>query len=186
MDQVTKIGKKFLAGLQEEDIAYQGVLFAGLMVDKDGRVTVLEYNVRFGDPEIQSILARMKSRLYDIMMAVARGDGSLANMPLEFSGGALTLILTDPGYPWAASHKWAVITGLEALPEWVKVIHAGTKVDDNGDIVVNGGRVLGLVVTGDGTYEELNKQALAAIEQVKFWGNTPWYRADIGLGKDAK
>ena len=99
MDQVTKIGKKFLAGLQEEGIAYQGVLFAGLMVDKDGRVTVLEYNVRFGDPEIQSILARMKSRLYDIMMAVARGDGSLAKMLLEFSGRALTLIATDPGYP---------------------------------------------------------------------------------------
>ena len=69
------------------------------MVDKDNGVKVLEYNVRFGDPEIQSILARMKSRISDVMMSVARGDGSLANMPLEFSGKALTLIAADPGYP---------------------------------------------------------------------------------------
>ena len=69
------------------------------MVDKDNGVKVLEYNVRFGDPEIQSILARMKSRISDVMISVAMGDGSLTDMPLEFSGKALTLIATDPGYP---------------------------------------------------------------------------------------
>ena len=186
MDQVTAIGNKFLAGLKEDWIEYQGVLFAGLMVDKDNGVKVLEYNVRFGDPETQSILARMKSRISDVMMSVARGDGSLANMPLEFSGKALTLVAVDPGYPWTGTHKWALITGTHGLPEWVKVIHAGTKLDYNGNTVVSGGRVFWLVVSWDDgtTFEGLNTIALAAMEQTKLWGVPPGYRTDIGKGKD--
>jgi len=124
---------------------FQGVLYAGLMVGPDGP-KVLEFNVRFGDPETQAVLPRLRSDLLDLCLA-AREPGGLAGVEAEFGEDwAVTLVLASAGYPESSS-KGDVIRGLDAAAELAELTHAGTAMRD-GEIVTAGGRVLNVTALG--------------------------------------
>lgn len=171
----TKIMKPFLRGIKEEKIDYRGVLYVGLMKTKQG-LKILEFNCRFGDPETQVILPRMKTDLIDVMEAVA--DRKLHNVELEWlNKHCVCVVLASKGYP-EKYEKGKKITGLEALENSV-VIHAGVSRDENG-LVTNGGRVLGVVSLGETLAAAVNT-AYSNIKKINFEGMH--YRMDIA-GKE--
>lgn len=180
MKQVYEIWEKFLTGLLEDGIEYQGTLFAGLMVTQDGTVKNLEFNVRLWDPETESMLARMKSPLGKAMRAVAEGTG-LADLQLEFAWKALALILADPAYP-GSPNKGQLILWYDCLDMRTSLIYAGAKVNIDWGLVTDGGRVFALVVKWDDNtpFAELNTLAMSEAWKVTFWGKVPAYRKDIG------
>jgi len=147
-------------------IAFHGVLYAGLMIGPDGP-KVLEFNVRFGDPETQAVLPRMRSDLVDLFLA-AREPGGLAGATAEFSDAwAVTLVLASAGYPESSS-EGDVISGLAEAAELAEVTHAGTEERD-GEIVTAGGRVLN--VTGLGaTPAAARDRAYDAAGRIAFEG----------------
>ena len=154
---------------------YKGVLFAGIMVTKDGPKLV-EYNARFGDPECQVLMLRMMSDLVPALIACA--DGQLKNFSLRwYDDVALTVIMATRGYPGDYG-KGFVIEGLDdaAKIEGVEIFHAGTKAD-GGKILSNGGRVLNICATGK-TVTEAQQRAYAAVEKIK-WPEG-FCRRDIG------
>ena len=162
-------------GLVRDNIDYKGVLYAGLMLTAQGP-KVLEFNCRFGDPEAQPLLARLKTDLLDVLLAVA--DGKLADVQLEWDPRpAVCVVAASKGYP--GKYKTGVpITGVEqadALPD-VKVYHAGTRLDGE-TLVTDGGRVLGVTALGD-TIADAQRKAYAAMELIRFEGMH--YRRDIG------
>jgi phosphoribosylamine---glycine ligase len=154
---------------------YRGVLYAGLMMTADGP-RVLEYNCRFGDPETQAVLPRLRSDLLDLCVA-SREDGGLTGVRAEFDEGwAVTVVLASAGYP-ASSSKGDVISGLDeaAAIEGVEVTHAGTARRD-GEIVTAGGRVLN--VTGLGSSAaDARQRAYDAADRISFEGRQ--MRTDI-------
>jgi phosphoribosylamine---glycine ligase len=154
---------------------YRGVLYAGLMMTADGP-RVLEYNCRFGDPETQAVLPRLRSDLVDLCVA-SREDGGLTGVRAEFDEGwAVTVVLASAGYP-ASSSKGDVISGLDeaAAIEGVEVTHAGTARRD-GEIVTAGGRVLN--VTGLGSSAaDARQRAYDAADRISFEGRQ--MRTDI-------
>ncbi len=132
--------------LARRGIPFHGVLYAGLMMTADGP-RVLEFNVRFGDPETQALLPRLRSDLLGVLEAATEPDG-LEGVELEWAPDiAVTVVLATAGYP-ASSRSGDVITGLDRVPAEVQVTHAGTALDSGGQIATAGGRVLG--VTGIG------------------------------------
>ena len=139
-----KILKPVIAAMKQEGRKYQGCLYAGLMITKDGP-KVVEFNARFGDPETQVVLPLLKSDLVDIMVACAKGDGSLKDLDIAWSdGAAVCVVLASGGYP-KSYRKGYEITGLdEAEKLGCHVFHAGTAERD-GSVVTAGGRVLGVV-----------------------------------------
>ena len=154
---------------------YKGVLFAGLMITKDGP-KLIEYNVRFGDPETQVLMLRLTSDLVPALLAAR--DGQLKNFDLRWSNdAALTVVMAAKGYPGSYA-KGSVIEGLDAAAqiEGVEIFHAGTRAD-NGRVLANGGRVLNVSARGN-TVREAQARAYAAI------GNIRWpegfCRRDIG------
>jgi phosphoribosylamine--glycine ligase len=162
--------------LRERGTPFHGVLYAGIMLTGGGP-KVLEYNVRFGDPETQAVLPRLRSDALELLVAAAT-PGGLAGHELEFGEDwAVTLVLASAGYPAAAS-KGDVISGLDAVDEAVEVTHAGTARRDDGALVTAGGRVLN--VTGLGaTPRAARDAAYAAADQIEFAGRQ--LRADIAL-----
>jgi phosphoribosylamine--glycine ligase len=145
---------------------FHGVLYAGLMLTADG-VQVLEFNVRFGDPETQAVLPRLRSDLLDLLER-ATVPGGLAGAALEWDArSAVTVVLASRGYP-ASSSSGDVITGLDRVPEGVEVTHAGTAQRD-GDVVTAGGRVLNVTALGDGT-QSARERAYAAADVIAFDG----------------
>jgi len=154
---------------------YRGVLYAGLMITAGGP-RVLEYNCRFGDPETQAVLPRLRSDLLDLCLA-SREDGGLAGVQAEFEEDwAVTVVLASAGYP-ASSSKGDVISGLDAAAtiEGVEITHAGTARDD-GEVVTAGGRVLN--VTGLGpSAADARRRAYDAAELIGFEGRQ--MRTDI-------
>jgi phosphoribosylamine--glycine ligase len=152
---------------------YHGVLYAGLMLTADGP-KVLEYNCRFGDPETQAVLPRLRDDLLGLCIA-AREPGGLAGAEAEFSDEwAVTVVLASAGYP-ASSSKGDLIRGLDSVPAGVEVTHAGTALRD-GEIVTAGGRVLN--VTGLGaTPAEARNRAYEAARGIEFDGKQ--MRTDI-------
>jgi phosphoribosylamine--glycine ligase len=162
-------------GLARQGIRYTGVLYAGLMV-QGARAKVLEFNVRFGDPEAQVILARMKTDLLDLMERTC--DGKLAGTRIEWDRRpAVCVVLAEEGYPGTVT-KGRLIDGLDALHDWTDgvVFHAGTKRTDAG-LVTDGGRVLGVTALGD-TIDRAVAEAYARVAGV-FWQGMQ-YRHDIG------
>ncbi len=162
-------------GLVRDGIEYRGVLYAGLMLTQQGP-KVLEFNCRFGDPETQPLLARLKTDLLDVLLAVA--DGKLDTVELDWDPRpAVCVVATSRGYP--GKYKTGVpITGIEkadALPD-VKVYHGGTRLDGD-TLVTDGGRVLGVTALGD-TIADAQRKAYAAMQLVHFEGMH--YRRDIG------
>ncbi|OJU84752.1 MAG: phosphoribosylamine--glycine ligase [Solirubrobacterales bacterium 70-9] len=142
---VAQVHRPVVAAMAERGTPFHGVLYAGLMICADGP-KVIEFNVRFGDPETQAVLPRLRSDLVDLFRA-AREPGGLAGMTAEFDDDwAVTVVLASAGYPESSS-KGDVISGLDAAAELAEVTHAGTAAAD-GEIVTAGGRVLN--VTGLG------------------------------------
>jgi phosphoribosylamine--glycine ligase len=154
---------------------YRGVLYAGLMMTADGP-RVLEYNCRFGDPETQAVLPRLRSDLLDLCLASCE-EGGLDGASADFGDDwAVTVVLASAGYP-ASSSKGDVITGLEEAGaiEGVEVTHAGTARRD-GEIVTAGGRVLNVTALG-ATPEDARRRAYDAAERIRFDGKQ--MRTDI-------
>ncbi|CAN5480660.1 phosphoribosylamine--glycine ligase [soil metagenome] len=148
---------------------YRGILYAGLMIGPDGP-KVLEFNCRFGDPETQAVLPRMRSDLVDLFLG-SREDGGLAGAGADFGDDwAVTVVLASRGYPESSS-KGDVITGLDAAAgaDGVEVTHAGTALNEAGEVVTAGGRVLN--VTGVGpSAEDARRRAYDAAELISFDG----------------
>jgi phosphoribosylamine--glycine ligase len=152
---------------------YHGVLYAGLMLTAAGP-KVLEFNCRFGDPETQAVLPRLRTDLLDLFEA-AREPGGLAGIEPEFADDwAVTLVLASAGYPESSS-KGDVISGLDEVGDDVEVTHAGTARTDAG-IVTNGGRVLNVTALGSGP-AEARERAYAAAAKIEFDGKQ--IRTDI-------
>ena len=132
--------------LRERGTPFHGVLYAGLMMTAGGP-KVLEYNTRFGDPETQAVLPRLRTDLVDLLLRSVR-PGGLEGAALEFAPDwAVTVVLASRGYP-ASSSKGDVIGGLDAVPVGVEVTHAGTAHDADGAVVTAGGRVLNVTALG--------------------------------------
>ncbi len=161
-------------GMNRTGTLYKGVLYAGLMITSAGP-RVLEFNVRFGDPETQPILMRLKSDLLEICLAVC--EGRLNEVTLEWDQRpAVCVVMASGGYP-GDYEKGKKITGLETAGRLkdVVVFHAGTK-KQNGDIITNGGRVLGVTALGE-RIADAKKRAYEAVEKIKFDG--AYWRRDI-------
>jgi phosphoribosylamine--glycine ligase len=145
---------------------FHGVLYAGLMLTAAG-VKVLEFNVRFGDPETQAVLPRLRSDLLDLLQRGTQ-PGGLAGARLEWDArSAVTVVLASRGYP-ASSSSGDVISGLDRVPDGVEVTHAGTAQRD-GDVVTAGGRVLNVTALGEGT-QSAREHAYAAADVIDFDG----------------
>ncbi|MEM8757885.1 MAG: phosphoribosylamine--glycine ligase, partial [Planctomycetota bacterium] len=162
--------------LKRDGVRFTGVLYAGLMLTPAGP-KVLEFNVRFGDPECQAVLARLESDLLLAILATCRGR--LAEHELRFSPRpSCCLVLAAEGYP-AKPRAGAVISGVDEAEsmDGVHVLHAGTRRDEKGRLVVGGGRVLNIVATGDSP-EQARERAYAAASAISFDGMQ--LRTDIG------
>ncbi|MCH8824584.1 MAG: phosphoribosylamine--glycine ligase [Planctomycetes bacterium] len=166
--------------LKREAIQYCGVLYAGIMLTPAGP-KVLEFNCRFGDPECQTLMARLKGDLFEILWATCTGD--LDNINIEFDPRtACCVVMCSEGYP-GKYQTGKVITGIEEAEamgsddEIVKVFHAGTKIRDDGALVTNGGRVLGVTALA-ADLQAARDLANVACEQIHFDG--AFYRRDIG------
>jgi phosphoribosylamine---glycine ligase len=167
-----KIVKPFINGIKQEGIDFRGVLYVGLMKTKNG-LKILEFNCRFGDPETQIILPRLKTDILEVFEAVI--DKKLCDIELDWSNEHCTcIVLASKGYP-GSYEKGFEITGLDDLGD-VEVIYAGTK-EVNGKIVTNGGRVLNVVSTGKNLSIATTK-AYENIKKINFDGM--YYRTDIG------
>ena len=166
--------------MAKEGRPFTGVIFFGLMLTEDGP-KVLEYNARFGDPEAQVVLPRMKNDIIDVMEACV--DGTLDTIDLQFEDNAcVCVVLASDGYP-VKYEKGFKITGFEKFDgkDDYYCYHAGTKFDDDGNIVTNGGRVLGITATG-ATLKEARAKAYEATEWVQF--DNKYMRHDIGKAID--
>ncbi len=167
-----KILDKTLEGFKKDNLDYKGILFVGLMITEEGP-KVLEYNVRFGDPETQSVLCRLNTDLNKIMTAII--DNNLKNIEISYSKEqAICVMLTSGGYP-EAYEKGKVITGLENLDSDIVVFHSGTKFDKE-NIVTNGGRVIGITAKGS-SLKEASDKVYENIKKINFEGMH--YRKDI-------
>ena len=164
-----------IKGMAAEGRKYRGILYAGLMIDK-GEPWVLEFNTRFGDPETQPLLVRMKSDLLPVLEATIAG--TLQEIKIEWDARpAVCVVMASSGYP-GTYEKGKIISGLEAA-EQVKeafVFHAGNAWE-NGNIVTNGGRVLGVTALGDTIQEAIN-QGYKAVSAIAWEG--AYHRKDIG------
>ena len=165
---------KTIQAMKNEGITFKGFLYAGIMI-KDNEPIVLEYNVRMGDPECQPITMRMDFDLYDYLVAASEGKLSELPLPSWKKQSAVCVVLASEGYP-ESYPKDEEISGLEYSDENSYVFHAGTKNQD-GKILTNGGRVLGVTALGD-TLESAIANAYAAAEKIS-WPHK-FCRTDIG------
>ncbi|MBE6038775.1 MAG: phosphoribosylamine--glycine ligase [Anaerofustis stercorihominis] len=172
-----KIEKTVLApimkGFLDDGIVYKGVLYVGLMIC-DGVPKVLEFNVRFGDPETQVLMLRLETDLVKIMLSCC--DGFLSRQEVKWKEGcAVCVVMASGGYP-ASSEKGVVINGLDSVfDENIKILHAATKIVD-GKFATNGGRVLNICALSD-TIENARQSAYKAVEKITF--DRMQYRSDI-------
>jgi phosphoribosylamine--glycine ligase len=165
-DVVASVHQPVVEELARRGTPFHGVLYAGLMLGEDGP-KVLEFNVRFGDPETQVVLPRLRSDLLALLIAATETDG-LAGAELDWDPrAAVCVVLASRGYP-ARSSSGDVIAGLDALPAGVEVFHAGTAERD-GDVVTAGGRVLGVTALGDDR-AAARSAAYAAADVIAFDG----------------
>lgn len=164
-----------IRSMSEEGIPYRGVLYGGLMLTDEGP-KVLEFNVRFGDPEVQVVLPRLKTDILPGLVATL--DGNLGDYEMEWSPEyCVCVVVASGGYP-GRYRKGVPITGLKTASSdpMVEIFHAGTKAED-GRVVTDGGRVLDVVALG-GDFEEARGLAYQAVEMISFEGMQ--YRTDIG------
>jgi phosphoribosylamine--glycine ligase len=171
-----------LAGMEKDGIPYTGFLYAGLMIDAHGQIKTLEFNCRLGDPETQPILMRLKSDLFDVLLAGA--TQKLDHVDLQWDRRtALGVVMAAAGYP-ATPRKGDVITGMGggAASGDVQVFHAGTALDggsvQGGTVRVTGGRVLCVTALGD-SVKQTQAKAYARLDAIAFDGAQ--FRRDIGF-----
>ncbi|WP_341412552.1 phosphoribosylamine--glycine ligase [Clostridium aceticum] len=178
-DEVAKVVERdilqpTLGGIQEENMDYKGILFIGLMITKEGP-KVLEYNVRFGDPETQVVLPRLETDLMEIFLAML--EEKLSDIKIVWNNKAVVcVVLASGGYP-GDYEKGKAISGLGEVAENTIVFHAGTAIKEN-KLVTNGGRVLG-VTSWAQDIETAKKQAYISVDHIDFEGKT--YRKDIAV-----
>ena len=173
---IETIIKPTIEGCSADGFPIRGILFLGLMLTADG-IRVLEYNVRFGDPETQSILVRLKTDLVDICNAII--DGNLGELNIEWrKGNSATVVLAAEGYP-SNPRKGDEIKGFEnaaAMPD-ISIFHAGTSEDETGKLITSGGRVLGVTAIANDLNSALEK-AYATVHKIS-WSRMQ-FRRDIG------
>jgi phosphoribosylamine--glycine ligase len=171
-----EVMRPLLDGLRESNVTFRGLLFPGLMITADGP-RVLEFNCRFGDPETQAILPRLKSDLLRLLEATI--DGALDSAKIEWDARpAVTVVMASGGYP-DKYETGKPISGLaSAASDDVQIFHAGTR-RENGEIVTNGGRVLAVTALGE-TVAAARTRAYDAVSRIHFEGCH--YRRDIALG----
>lgn len=174
---VSEVVEPTLKGAAEEGFAFRGILFMGLMLTAEGP-KVLEYNVRFGDPETQAILMRLKSDLFGVFQSVV--DGNLQNVEVEWTDqSSACVVLASEGYPGPLRTGLA-ISGLDSVVtsrDDLQVFHAGTSKSEDERLVTSGGRVLGVSALG-ATLQQALKNCYTAIEPIHWEGMQ--YRRDIG------
>ena len=173
---VEEIIKPTLKGAEDENFPFRGILFLGLMMTGTG-AKLLEYNVRFGDPETQVILVRLETDLVEICEAIL--SQTLVNLKIEWrEGNSACVVLASKGYP-QKPQTGDIISGLDNLKNKkdVQVFHAGTARNESGDFITAGGRVLGITATAENLDEALQK-AYQAVDEISFDGMQ--YRRDIG------
>lgn len=178
---VREIVEPTLEGARAEGFSFRGVLFLGLMLTTDGP-KLLEYNVRFGDPETQAILLRLKTSLADILSATR--TGGLGNIKVDWThDSSACVVMASEGYP-ARYQTGFRIEGLENVSpdEYVKVFHAGTSRSDKGEFLTAGGRVLGVTARGD-TLEKALDRCYKTVGKIKWDGVQ--FRRDIGRFREA-
>jgi len=169
-----------LDGMAKDGMPFTGFLYAGLMIDAQGQAKVLEFNVRFGDPETQPIMTRLKSNLDQLCMAAIEGQLNQTSAQWD-SRFALGVVMAEQGYPFSYA-KGNRITGLknvtvDLVDSEIKVFHAGTAKHD-GQLVTSGGRVL-CVCALDKDLQQAQNKAYQAVEKIS-WGSE-YYRSDIGF-----
>ena len=162
-------------GLKEDGIPFCGVIYAGIMVKEDGSFSVLEYNVRLGDPETQVVLPVYNGDFGEVVLACAKGELETIKWPTPVKT-ALGVVVASGGYP-EKFEKGFEITGLDDEVENTFIYHAGTKLDENGKVVTNGGRVLTVVAMAD-SLAEAKKRAYERVKMIRF--KDMHYRNDIG------
>jgi phosphoribosylamine--glycine ligase len=173
----TEVLEKAIASLKAKGIDYRGVLYAGLMIAPNGDLKVLEFNCRFGDPETQVILPLLATPLEELLLACVQQR--LSEMPpiAWHQGAAATVVAASGGYP-GEYEKGKVIIGMhEAETAGVTVFHAGTKLNQQQQVVTDGGRVLNVTGIGE-NFEQAIAQAYTGIDRIQFDGI--YYRRDIG------
>jgi phosphoribosylamine---glycine ligase len=173
---VEKIVKPTLAGAEQDGFPFRGILFLGLMMTESGAKT-LEYNVRFGDPETQAVLIRLKTDFVEICDAII--NQTLDKLEIKWKeGSSACVILAAENYP-NKPKKGDTINGIEEAKKTKNTVifHAGTKKDESGNFITSGGRVLAVTVTGDDLDEAL-ETAYRVVEKISW--NGMQYRRDIG------
>ena len=176
-DVMAKIVIPTLHGMKKDGHPFTGVLFAGLMITADGP-KLIEYNVRFGDPECQVVMRRLQSDLMELLVAAEAGELDVVEAPAWFDEPVVNIVLASKGYP-GDYKKGSVINGIEAVNEFdgVVVFHAGTRRGRNcGKLKANGGRVLNVTASGD-TLRQAVERAYAAVDAVAW--SAKEYRTDI-------
>jgi len=164
-----------VAGMIADGVPFTGFLYAGLMIDADGAPKVIEFNVRFGDPETQPVMLRLQSDLVDLVEAAI--DGALAGVDAQWDPRpSLGVVLAAKPYP-ETPIIGDVISGLGDVPASAKVFHAGTALDTDGNVVSAGGRVLCVAALGD-SVSDAQKHAYAGVAKIH-WANE-FHRNDIG------
>ncbi|OIW07210.1 hypothetical protein TanjilG_06337 [Lupinus angustifolius] len=166
-------------GMSAEGCKFVGVLFAGLMIEKKSNMPkLIEYNVRFGDPECQVLMVRLESDLVQVLLAACKGE--LSGVSLNWSpGSAMVVVMASKGYP-GSYEKGTLIKNLEEaelVAPSIQIFHAGTAFDSEGRFIATGGRVLGVTATGN-DLEEARDRVYRAVEDINWPGG--FYRRDIG------
>lgn len=163
-----------VAAMKARGTPFQGVLFAGLMITKDGP-KLIEFNTRFGDPETQVLMMRFESDLLDVLIRAA--DGDLSGTEVRWSNDpVMTIVIAAKGYP-GSYVKGSAIAGFESSDPDVMIFHAGTARDDDGTVRANGGRVLNVTARGR-TLKEARDRVYMAVRNVDWPGG--FHRCDIG------
>lgn len=177
LEAMEQMLRRTVDGLAADGVDYRGVIYGGFILTEDGP-KVLEFNARFGDPETQVVLPRLKTDLVEIMVATAQGR--LGEIDVEWSDdAAVSVVIASGGYP-NDYEKGQVITGIAEAEqvEGVTVFHAGTSMREDGELVTSGGRVLNVTALG-ATIAEARERCYEAVASISFDG--AFHRTDIGL-----
>ena len=165
--------------MKEEGRLYKGCLYAGLMISEESgkkKPYVVEFNCRFGDPETQAVVPLIKSDFLEMLISSAEGRINKYNLEIH-NKFSCCVVMSSKGYP-GNFQKGNIIIGIEEAGEKVLVFHSGTKYDESGNIVTNGGRVLSVTGVSSSSHKLANKKCYEAISEINF--SNSYYRRDIG------